>query len=208
MGSKEYFDGVARQWDTMRQSFFSEAVRETAYRTAGFLPGQLVADLGAGTGFITGGLISQGIAVIAVDQSREMLAILEERHDASGRLEVRAGEAERLPIADRTVDYAFANMYLHHVEDPPVAIDEMARILKPGGKLIMTDLDEHTFTFLQTEQHDRWLGFNREDLQRWFAGAGLKNVQIDCVGQNCCAVSEGNCNERAAISIFVASGEK
>ncbi|TCL66590.1 methyltransferase family protein [Hydrogenispora ethanolica] len=208
MGSKEYFDGVARKWDAMRQGFFSEAVREKAYQTAGIVPGKLAADLGAGTGFITAGLIDKGIAVIAMDQSEEMLAIIKERYGPSGLVDVQTGGAERLPIPDQTVDYTFANMYLHHVEDPPAAIGEMARILKPGGKLVITDLDEHDFTFLQTEQHDRWLGFKRDDLRQWFAGAGLKNVLVDCVGQNCCAASEGNCNEQASISIFVASGEK
>ena len=70
----------------------------------------------------------------------------------------RVGEAESLPIPDVAVDYAFANMYLHHVESPPEAIREMARILKPGGKLVITDLDEHRFEFLRTEHHDRYYG--------------------------------------------------
>ncbi len=208
MTSREYFDRVAQKWDSLRQGFFSEAVRETAYRAADIIPGKIAADLGAGTGFITEGLIRKGIAVIAVDQSQEMLDVMKERYGASGLTDLRAGEAERLPIPDQAVDYAFANMYLHHVEEPETAIREMARILKPGGKLVITDLDEHPFTFLQTEQHDRWLGFNRDELKQWFAGAGLKNVLVDCVGQNCCAASEGDCNEQAAISIFVASGEK
>jgi len=48
-------------------------------------------------------------------------------------------------------------MYLHHVEDPPAAIKEMVRILKPGGKIVITDADEHNYEFLRTEQQDRWL---------------------------------------------------
>lgn len=71
---------------------------------------------------------------------------------------------ESLPIADEAVDYVFANMYLHHVESPPEAIKEMARILKPEGRLIIADLDVHAFQFLKDEHHDRWMGFKREDI--------------------------------------------
>jgi ubiquinone/menaquinone biosynthesis C-methylase UbiE len=98
-------------------------------------------------------------------------------------------------------------MYLHHVASPPQAIKEMVRLLKPGGKLVITDLDAHNFEFLRTEQHDRWLGFRREDVRRWFTAAGLKNVVVDCVGENCCAQSSCGC-QSASVSIFVASGEK
>ena len=116
------------------------------------------------------------------------------------------GEAEKLPIPDEAVDYAFANMYIHHVESPPRAIKEMVRILKPGAELVITDMDEHEFKFLKEEHHDRWMGFKREDVRRWFEEAGLKNVIVDCAGESCCAQS--SCGEHASISIFVASGEK
>lgn len=76
------------------------------------------------------------------------------------------GEAGSLPIPDETVDYAFANMYLHHVEDPPQAILEMARIIKPGGILVITDLDKHSNEFLRQEHNDRWMGFVRDDILR------------------------------------------
>ena len=114
--------------------------------------------------------------------------------------------AEHLPLETASVDYAFANMYLHHVEDPPTAIAEMVRILKPGGRLVVTDLDTHEFEFLRTEQHDRWLGFERADVRRWFREAGLDGVRVECVGEKCCAESEDG--EDAAISIFIASGAR
>jgi len=100
-----------------------------------------------------------------------------------------------------------ANMYLHHVEEPLIAIKEMTRILRPGGKLVITDLDEHSFEFLKAEHHDRWMGFQREDVESWFIKAGLKNVVIDCAGGNCCASSSCGC-DNASISIFVSYGEK
>jgi ubiquinone/menaquinone biosynthesis C-methylase UbiE len=207
MGSKQYFDDVAQQWDTMRKGFFSENVRTKALTIANIQAGKLAADLGAGTGFITEGLVQKGINVIAVDQSPEMLAAMQQKFADAWGIEYRQGTAENLPIEDRTVDYAFANMYLHHVESPAEAIKEMARILKSGGKLVITDLDEHNFEFLRTEQYDRWMGFKRSDVSRWFTEAGLHNVNVDCVGENCCAQSECG-SEQAAVSIFVAVGER
>ena len=74
MNSRKYFDEVAHQWDNMQQSFFSEDVREKAFSVAGVKKGKIAADIGAGSGFITEGLIGKGLKVIAVDQSEAMLA--------------------------------------------------------------------------------------------------------------------------------------
>jgi ubiquinone/menaquinone biosynthesis C-methylase UbiE len=207
MSSKPYFDQVASQWDTMRTAFFSEAVREKAFAVAGVQPGQQAADLGAGTGFLTEGLLRRGVKVISVDQSEAMLAEMRQKFAVFGLAEYRLGDADQLPISDAAVDAAFANMYLHHVEHPAQAIAEMARTLKPGGKLVITDLDEHQNEFLRTEHFDRWMGFQRADVRRWFEAAGLTNVDVDCAGENCCATSSSGC-ESAQVSIFVASGVK
>ena len=202
--SKAYFEAVATQWDEMREGFFSEEVREAAYRTAGVVAGQYAADIGAGTGFMTQGLLARKLTVIAVDQSDAMLAQL--RHKFSG-IECRRGAADRLPVADSAVDHVFANMYLHHVDEPAVAVAEMARILRPGGRLVITDLDSHAFEFLKTEHHDRWLGFARPDVKAWMTAAALEDVKVADAGQNCCADS---CESaaKAAVSIFIASGTK
>ena len=204
MSSKDYFEGVADQWDEMRSGFFSENVREVAYQAADIKAGKKAADIGAGTGFVTEGLVREGLEVIAVDQSEAMLAELKRKYP---ELDARQGEAEDLPLADDAVDYVFANMYLHHVARPAEAIKEMARILKKGGRLVITDLDEHQFEFLKLEHHDRWMGFKREDVVAWFRASNLKDVSVECVGQNCCAnSSDGSSSAKA--SIFVASGTK
>ena len=207
MESRQYFDTVAPRWDNLRKGFFSEAVREKAFAVAGVSPGKLAADIGAGSGFVTEGLIKSGIRVIAVDRSEAMLEEMRRKFGEGAAVEYRIGEAESLPLEDGSVDYVFANMCLHHVESPSAAIREMARILKPGGRLVITDLDRHDFDFLRTEHCDRWMGFDRPDVARWFAEAGLVDVKIDCVGENCCAASQSGCGE-AAVSIFVASGMK
>ena len=207
MNSKKYFDRVSSQWDDMRKSFFSESVREKAFSVAGIQAGKIAADIGAGTGFMTEGLIRKRLHVIAVDQSEAMLDEMRRRFSEVDGIEYRLGESEKLPIPDGYVDYAFANMYLHHVESPLKAIKEMTRILKPGGKLVITDMDKHTFEFLKREHHDRWMGFDRIDVKQWFEEAGLRNVAVDCAEENCCAQSETE-DETAHVNVFVASGEK
>jgi ubiquinone/menaquinone biosynthesis C-methylase UbiE len=207
MGSKRYFDKVARQWDTMRKAFFSEAVREKAIAVAEVLPGRLAADIGAGTGFITEGLLQKNLRVIAVDQSEAMIHQIKNKFGDFPMIDYRIGEAEAIPIEEGSVDYVFANMFLHHVEDPQLAINEMARILRTGGTLVITDLDTHHFEFLKTEHKDCWMGFRRSDVKRWLVKSGLKGVKVDCAGENCCAKSS-NGRQSASISIFLASGKK
>jgi ubiquinone/menaquinone biosynthesis C-methylase UbiE len=207
MSSKDYFNQVASQWDEMRTAFFSEAVRERAYAVAGVEAGQVAADIGAGTGFVAEGLVQRGLHVICVDQSEAMLDELRKKFAEAKNVEYRLGEAESLPIPDASLDAVFANMYLHHVEDPARAIGEMRRTLKPGGRLVITDLDEHGFEFLRREHHDRWMGFVREDVRRWFKEAGLLDVAVDSVGESCTSQSSSGA-ETASVSIFVASGIK
>lgn len=207
MSSKTYFDEIAQQWDQMQQSFFSDAVRDKALTTAAVQAGQVAADIGAGSGFITAGLLRQGLRVIAVDQSPKMLAEMKRKFASTAEVDYRLGQAESLPLTEAEVDHVFANMYLHHVESPAEAIKEMVRPLKSGGKLVITDLDEHTHEFLRQEQHDRWPGFKREQIQAWFTSAGLKNVAVVDSEEKCCSTSCCG-SEKAAITIFVASGEK
>jgi ubiquinone/menaquinone biosynthesis C-methylase UbiE len=206
MNSKVYFNVIAGQWDSMRREFFSESVREKAYRAANTKTGQSAADIGAGTGFITEGLLGQGLSVIAVDQSPEMLEQLSKKFPNSN-LNCREGTAEHLPVEDHSVDKVFANMFLHHVEEPLTAIREMVRILKPGGQLIITDIETHLHEFLRTEQHDRWLGFDLQKVSEWFDQAGLEDVDVQFINESCCGTSACGCDQ-ANIPIWIASGIK
>lgn len=206
--SKGYFEKVANEWDDLQQTFFSDSARNKAFAVANIKRGDTIADVGAGTGYITEGLIDKGVKVIAVDQSLLMLKEMQSKFSKYDTIDYRVGDSENLPINESEVDFAFANMYLHHVDNPEKSIKEMTRIIKKGGKLLITDLDEHSHEFLRTEQYDKWLGFKRDDIKKWFELAGLKNVVVDCVGDKCCADSECKQTDRAEISIFIGYGEK
>ncbi len=135
-----------------------------------------------------------------------MIRILKKKFSESPAA-IMKGDSDKLPLPEGEVDYVFANMYLHHVEDPPVAIKEMTRILKPGGILVITDLDCHDYEFLLTEHHDRWAGFERTDIRQWFEDVGLTDIKVVCAGENCCAGSEAKI-DKAEISIFIAAGKR
>jgi ubiquinone/menaquinone biosynthesis C-methylase UbiE len=203
--TRQYFNDVAPQWDDMRKQFFGEGVRRAAIAAADIRPETIVADVGTGTGFLAEAAIDRGAHVIGVDISEGML------EQVSTRLAGRPFEARRtdgidLRLADGEVDVVLANMFLHHAEDPPAAIAQMARALKPGGRLVITDADSHTHEWLRTEQHDRWLGFDRGDIARWFRDAGLEEVSVGDTREVCSPTSE--CGTHAAITIFIARGVK
>lgn len=208
--SKEYFQEIAGNWDDMQQSFFSEKIREKAFKLAEISVGETVADIGAGTGYLTEGLLSHGLNVIAIDQSENMLQKLAQKFGDENRkktlLTCKVGDAENLPLQDESVDSTFANMYLHHVEVPQNAIKEMARVTKSGGNVVITDLDTHEYDFLEAEHYDRWKGFDRSDLRTWYEKAGLRNIQVLSTEEQCS--SESSSGETASITVFVAIGVK
>jgi len=203
MDAKAYFETVAPDWDAMRRGFFSSRIRDFAIGVAGVRPGYLAADIGAGTGFITEGLVASGARVIAVDPSARMLEVLQRKFCT---VDTRLLKEERLPIDDQCMDGVFANMMLHHSEAPFEAILEMKRILKSGGRLVITDLDKHDYAFLKEEHHDRWMGFYRSDIRYWLANAGFSNIIVNGIpGEQCCA--DSRCDSvRAEVGIFMATG--
>ena len=201
--TREYFDQVADKWDEMRRQFFGEGVRRTAIAAAGIGPGDVVIDVGTGTGFLAEAALDAGARVIGVDLSEGMLTQVATR--LAGRpFEGRQSTETTLPLHPGEADAVIANMFLHHAEDPPATIRAMAGALKPGGRLVITDADTHTHEWLRTEQHDRWLGFDRQEIAQWFQDAGLTDVTVGDTQEICSPTS--NCGTQAAITIFVARG--
>lgn len=211
--STKYFKEVAGQWDNLRSGYFSEQVRTVAISKAYLRSEMSVADVGSGTGFVAAGLAPLVQKVVVLDGSPSMLDIARKNLAAYSNIEFHLAESQSLPLPDASVDVAFANMYLHHCPDPLTAINEMVRILKPGGRLVITDADSHHHTWMREEMADVWLGFERNQIKSWFREAGLVNTIVDCTGQNCCASSENPAitdekEKDASINVFVATATK
>lgn len=204
--SRIYFAQVANEWDQLRSGYFTEAMRDSAIQKAGLGQDAVVADVGTGTGFVLQGLTGKVYSLVGFDESPEMLEVARRRFTGRPEVRLQLTDGRTLPAPDNSFDAVFANMYLHHAPDPQTAMAEMARILKPGGKLIITDLDSHDQEWMREAMADRWLGFDRDDVRRWYEDAGLLQIDIDCAEGTCdCAAPDGG---GIALSIFVASGQK
>ena len=208
--SKEYFSKVAKDWDAIRSSYFTEAVREAAIRKAYLRPEMVVADIGAGTGYMTAGLAPLVKKVYVVDASAEMLEIARRNLAGFDNLVFELADGLTLPLPDASLDAIFANMYLHHIPQPLEAIREMVRALRPGGRLVITDMDRHPYEWLREELADVWLGFERSEIREWFEQAGLVNIIVDCSGESCRAESQNpeETEVEAKIDIFLAVGTR
>lgn len=144
------------------------------------LPPIRVADLGCGEGYLTIEASRWASEVIAVDRSA---AVLERARELATRRKVsnitwKTGDLETLPLDDGSVDVALLSQALHHAEDPARAITEAARILVPGGRVLLLDLREHHETWVRDRLGDRWTGFSEDKLRRLLADAGLENVKV------------------------------
>ncbi len=162
-------------------------MRDAALARAYLRPEMVVADVGAGTGFLSAGLAPLVRQVHVIDGSEAMLEVARHNLQEFTNLIYKRADGLALPLPDESLDAAFANMYLHHTPDPAAAIREMARVLRPGGRLVLTDMDAHAYEWFKAEMADVWLGFEREQVREWFEAAGLVNVIVDCTGQSCCA---------------------
>jgi ArsR family transcriptional regulator len=179
--TRSWFDAVGPEWESLRAVFHDDVQRARAITR--LVPTELtVADIGTGTGILAQELTGLGLRVIAVDHSKRMLEAARLKLEQAGsldRAELRQGEAHDLPIADGEVDAAFAHMVLHYVASPADAVREMARVVRPGGVVVVVDFVAHDRDWMKDKLGVLWQGFPMETVRSWFTQAGLGPVEIE-----------------------------
>jgi excisionase family DNA binding protein len=185
--SRSYFTELAPIYDEMRKDFYGEALRELLIARFPPQSGFDVADIGAGTGYLTKGLARYAKKVWAIDASPAMLTIARRDCEAAGltNVEFREGDALDLPLPDQSQNMVFANLLLHHLAEPMMALNEMYRILKTGGQVILTDVNSHNYVWAKTEKSDLHLGFEHSEIKQWLAQAGFTKINVSDLGCSC-----------------------
>jgi len=174
--SQEFFSTSASQWDAVRSELFG---------AQGGMPGLLallderwtIGDLGCGTGVLSATLAPHVARVIAVDESKAMLAAARRRMADVANVELRAGELEALPLDDGELDAAVLSLVLHYVPEPALALGEAARVLKAGGRLVVVDMMAHGRAEYREQMGHVWQGFGEEQLRGWLKDAGFAGVR-------------------------------
>lgn len=176
--SRAFFGRVGGDWDALRRELFGDAF--TAEALLALLdPAWIVADIGCGTGNAASLLAPRVRRVIAVDREEAMLEAARERLAALGNVDFRRGDIEQLPIDDAAVDAALVVLVFHHLEDPDRAVQEIGRILRPGGVAMITDMMRHDREIYRHTMGHRHLGFDEDAARRWAAGAGLELTRFE-----------------------------
>src|SRR5271157_3971054 len=178
---RRYFDELAGKFG--RQYVPGRSWKGVAEALLKLMPPMVIADLGAGEGTISQLMAQRAKKVIAIDNSEKMVEFGAElaRKHGIGNMEYRLGDLEDVPIRSGTVDLAFLSQALHHAVHPERAMAEAWRILKPGGRIAVLDLNRHHFEEAREMYADLWLGFTELEIERFLKAAGFKNVDTAVV---------------------------
>lgn len=175
--AQDYFRRHASDWDRIRALHVAESEVEAAMRDAiGTGPFKLFVDLGTGTGRILELFAKFYERGLGFDLNQAMLTYARSKLSAAGLTEaqVRHGDIYNLALADRSASVVTMHQVLHFLSDPRRAVIEAARVLAPGGRLLIVDFAPHTLEFLrETQAHDR-LGFSDTLVSQWLSDAGLR----------------------------------
>ncbi|QHI95079.1 metalloregulator ArsR/SmtB family transcription factor [Aristophania vespae] len=180
--AQDWFEDHAAEWDAIRSLYVSERDVEAAILSlVGSAPlGQLV-DIGTGTGRMLELLAPQAESAIGFDRSPSMLRLarskLENVQTRLGtRAELRQGDFYALPLANEAVDLAIMHQVLRYAQHPASVLAEAARLLAPGGRLLVVDFATHNREDLRTRDAHASLGFSDQHMDEWFKQAGLKTT--------------------------------
>ncbi len=172
-----YFEHVAARWDEIRSLFADDAVVEAAMLEAvGDAPIGTHVDLGTGTGRILKLFAQRVDKAIGFDLSHEMLRVARTGLDDEplAHCQVRKGDIYDIAMPTASADLVTIHHVLHFLDDPAAALAEAARILRPGGRLLVVDFAPHTLERLREEHSHRRLGFADEEVAQWLEAAGLE----------------------------------
>jgi ArsR family transcriptional regulator len=178
-GGSTFFDAIGARWDQLRIDAFGDAFHLEALTA--LLPREwTVADIGTGTGYLLPVLALRFRRVIAIDPAESMLQLARGRADVRTRenVEFRAGLLEQLPINDGELDLAIASLVLHHVPDPQAGLREIARAVRPKGRLLLIEQHAHEHQSFHDRMGDVWWGFEPGQLRRWTQAAGFQQVLV------------------------------
>lgn len=159
-----------------------EAIGHLALRLT---PAIDIADLGAGEGLVSQLLAHRARQVWCIDNSPRMVEVGTElaRKNGLANLTYKLGDIENVPLPDKSADLAILSQALHHALHPQRAVDEAFRILRPGGQLLVLDLNEHTFAKARELYADVWLGFTESALHAFLKKAGFAKVEVAAVAR-------------------------
>jgi ubiquinone/menaquinone biosynthesis C-methylase UbiE/DNA-binding transcriptional ArsR family regulator len=175
--SQAFFSTRAGQWDRLRADLYG-GTADLAPLAALLDPTWIVGDLGCGTGQTTAALAPYVARVIAIDESSAMLGAARRRLAAHENVELRSGRLEDLPVDSGLLDAAVLSLVLHFVVDPAAALVETARIIKPGGRLLIVDMLPHERVEYRATMGHLWLGFDDAQLTGWLDEAGFTSTRI------------------------------
>jgi ArsR family transcriptional regulator len=177
--AQSYFHAHAADWDRIRALHVDESEVEAAMRTAlGAGPFRLLVDLGTGTGRtleLFDGNYARGLGI---DVNHAMLALARGNlaRAGNGRAQVRHGDIYNLSLDDGVADAVVMHQVLHFLSEPGLAIAEAARVLAPGGRLLIVDFAPHEHEFLRDAHAHERLGFANAQVRKWCDDAGLRTL--------------------------------
>jgi SAM-dependent methyltransferase len=175
--SQAFFATAAGQWDRLREDLFGDTFY--LWAVLGLIdPTLVVGDLGCGTGQLSQTIAPYVQRVIAVDASRDMLDAARHRLTEAPNVDIRQGELEALPIDNGALDAAMLSLVLHYSPDPALALAEVGRVLRPGGRVLVVDMLPHDREEYQQQMGHVWLGFSDKQMTKFLAGAGFSDVRM------------------------------
>jgi SAM-dependent methyltransferase len=175
--SEEFFATAAAGWDRLRGDLFGDTF--FLWAVLGLIdPSLTVGDLGCGTGQLAETVAPHVHRVIAVDASEDMLTAARARLDRLSNVDLRKGDLEALPIPAGELDAGVMSLVLHYSPDPARALAEVARVLQPGGRVLIVDMLPHEHGEYQQQMGHVWLGFSDKQISRFLTAAGFGNVRV------------------------------